>query len=116
MVLKHGLAATAAFAATLLGLGLGVQALTPDGRLHANFPPRPSVPKVGAPTVEEVGPVKSRNGTTLPPYDTIYYFDQLIDHNNPSRGTFKQRFWHTYEFYERGMRSHHVGELSARCD
>jgi hypothetical protein len=29
-------------------------------------------------------------------------FDQLIDHNNPSRGTFKQRFWHTWEFYEPG--------------
>ncbi|KAF9057889.1 peptidase S28 [Panaeolus papilionaceus] len=47
-------------------------------------------------------PVTSRNGTTLPPYNTVYYFDQLIDHNNPSLGTFKQRFWHTWEFYEPG--------------
>ncbi|OBZ70209.1 putative serine protease K12H4.7 [Grifola frondosa] len=48
------------------------------------------------------GPVTSRNGTTLPPYNTTYYFNQLIDHNNPQLGTFKQRFWHTYEFYEPG--------------
>ena len=42
------------------------------------------------------------NGSTLPPLDTIYYFDQLIDHNDPSKGTFKQRYWHNYEFYEPG--------------
>ncbi|KIK54084.1 hypothetical protein GYMLUDRAFT_232374 [Collybiopsis luxurians FD-317 M1] len=46
--------------------------------------------------------VVSRNGTQLPPYNTTYYFDQLIDHTNPSLGTFKQRFWHTYEWYETG--------------
>jgi hypothetical protein len=35
----------------------------------------------------------SSNGTAvvLPPYDTIYYFDQLIDHHNPALGTFQQR-------------------------
>jgi len=38
----------------------------------------------------------------LPPYNTTFLFDQLIDHNNPSLGTFKQRFWHTWEFYESG--------------
>ncbi|KAI1784395.1 serine carboxypeptidase S28-domain-containing protein [Ganoderma leucocontextum] len=27
---------------------------------------------------------------------------QLIDHTNPSLGTFKQRYYHTYEFYEPG--------------
>jgi len=75
-----------------------VHAITRDGRAHANVPPAPIVPSV--PVVE--APVTSRNGTTLPPYTTIYYFDQLIDHNNPSRGTFQQRFWHTYEFYEPG--------------
>lgn len=31
-----------------------------------------------------------------------YYFDQLIDHTNPSLGTFKQRYWHTWEFYKPG--------------
>ncbi|KAG8750277.1 hypothetical protein FRC12_012959 [Ceratobasidium sp. 428] len=64
-------------------------------------PPRPSVPKAEAPTTL---PVRSSNGTTqvLPPYDTIYYFDQLIDHHNPSLGTFKQRYYFTYEFYQAG--------------
>ncbi|KAF9553738.1 hypothetical protein CPC08DRAFT_697416 [Agrocybe pediades] len=48
------------------------------------------------------GTVKDLNGTTIPSYDTIYYFDQLIDHNNPSLGTFKQRYWHTWEWYKPG--------------
>ncbi|KAL1741263.1 serine carboxypeptidase S28-domain-containing protein [Schizophyllum fasciatum] len=61
--------------------------------------PHPQVPKVA---MEDVGPVVSRNGTVLPPYNTVYYFDQLIDHENPGLGTFKQRYWHTYEFYEEG--------------
>ena len=43
-----------------------------------------------------------RNGTELPPLNATYYFDQLIDHNNPSLGTFKQRYWHTWEFYGPG--------------
>lgn len=38
----------------------------------------------------------------LPPYDTTYYFDQLIDHNDPSKGTFQQRYWHTAEYYQEG--------------
>ncbi|KAF8743831.1 hypothetical protein AX14_000237 [Amanita brunnescens Koide BX004] len=59
---------------------------------------RSLIPYVDSPGL----PIKSRNGTELPPYSTIYYFDQLIDHNNPSLGTFKQRYWHTYEFYEPG--------------
>ncbi|KAH9888524.1 peptidase S28 [Cubamyces lactineus] len=63
-------------------------------------PPRPSLPRIELPS-EEL-PVTSRNGTQLPPYSYSYYFEQLIDHNNPSLGTFKQRYWHTYEFYEPG--------------
>ncbi len=61
---------------------------------------KPSLPHVQRPT--EVLPVVSRNGTQLPPYDYSYVFQQLIDHNNPSLGTFRQRYWHTYEFYESG--------------
>ncbi|KAF9029461.1 hypothetical protein BDZ89DRAFT_1159835 [Hymenopellis radicata] len=38
----------------------------------------------------------------LPAYNTTYWFDQLIDHNNPSLGTFKQRFFFSAEFYEPG--------------
>ena len=89
----------AAVAALLLCGAAHVAARTPDGRAHANIPPRPSMPVVVPP---EGAPVTSRNGTTLPPYNTTYYFDQLIDHSNPSLGTFQQRYWHTYEFYEPG--------------
>ncbi|CDO77024.1 hypothetical protein BN946_scf184380.g10 [Trametes cinnabarina] len=74
-------------------------AKTADGRVNANIQRRPSVPIVPLP---DVGPVTSRNGTQLPPYNTTYYFDQLIDHTNPSLGTFKQRYWTTYEWYETG--------------
>ncbi|KAH8118755.1 peptidase S28 [Phellopilus nigrolimitatus] len=70
-----------------------------DGRAHGNIAPAPTIPIIDT---EADVPVTSRNGTELPPYNTTYYFDQLIDHNNPSLGTFKQRYWHTYEFYEPG--------------
>ncbi|KAG9018022.1 hypothetical protein FRB90_012581 [Tulasnella sp. 427] len=33
------------------------------------------------------------------PYSTEYYFDQLIDHNNPSLGTFKQRYFFSDQYY-----------------
>ena len=59
---------------------------------------RPSVPIVPVPD----GPFQDRAGNTLPPINTTYFFDQLIDHNNPRLGTFKQRFWSTWEFYEPG--------------
>ncbi|KAK7470337.1 hypothetical protein VKT23_001766 [Stygiomarasmius scandens] len=87
--------------ASLLTLSclLAVSATLPDGRRNANMRPTPSVPIISA---FDNAPVVSRNGTQLPPYNFTYYFDQLIDHNNPSLGTFKQRFWHTYEFYEPG--------------
>lgn len=58
----------------------------------------PSLPQIPLPE----GPVTAVSGDTLPPLDTTYYFDQLIDHNNPSLGTFKQRYWHTWEFYQPG--------------
>ncbi|EIW61562.1 peptidase S28 [Trametes versicolor FP-101664 SS1] len=74
-------------------------AKTADGRLHGNIARRPSVPTVPAPVD---GPVTSRNGTALPPYNQTYLFDQLIDHTNPSLGTFKQRFWTTAEWFEKG--------------
>jgi len=52
----------------------------------------PAVPVVQAPDE----PITDKNGNTLPPLNTTYFFDQLIDHNDPSKGTFKQRFWSTY--------------------
>ncbi|KDQ64462.1 hypothetical protein JAAARDRAFT_118335 [Jaapia argillacea MUCL 33604] len=82
-----------------LALASVVSAALRDGRPNANTPPLPAVPVVDVPFE---GPVTSRNGTTLPPYNTTYYFEQLIDHTNPSLGTFTQRYWFTYEFYEPG--------------
>ncbi|CCM01542.1 uncharacterized protein FIBRA_03598 [Fibroporia radiculosa] len=66
---------------------------------HALRVPRmPLAQKVAPPYLVPV----DRNGTELPPLDTVYYFDQLIDHNNPSLGTFQQRYWQTWEYYEPG--------------
>ena len=49
-----------------------------------------------------VPPMNAHTGETLPPLNTTYYFDQLVDHTNPSLGTFKQRYWHTWEWYKPG--------------
>ncbi|KAI0800449.1 peptidase S28 [Fomes fomentarius] len=62
----------------------------------------PPIPVAHAGALSQNTPVVSRNGTQLPPYSQEYYFHQLIDHNNPDAGTFQQRYWHTYEFYEPG--------------
>ncbi|KAJ3735180.1 peptidase S28 [Lentinula guzmanii] len=70
-------------------------ALRPNGILDRAAPIAP-IPEDAL----SEGPVVSRNGTQLPPYNTTYIFNQLIDHNNPSLGTFQQRYWHTYEWYE----------------
>ncbi|KAG0694878.1 peptidase S28 [Suillus ampliporus] len=58
----------------------------------------PSLPKV---SVSEYSATSS-DGTALPPITTVYYFDQLIDHNNTDLGTFQQRYWMNWEFYEPG--------------
>lgn len=47
-------------------------------------------------------PVTDVNGTVIPDYDVIYTFDQLIDHSNPKLGTFKQRYYHTWEYWRPG--------------
>ena len=67
---------------------------------HPNFPKGPIIPYF---TIPNRTVVSSLTGQTLPPLDTVYYFDQLIDHDNPGLGTFKQRYWHTWEWYEAGM-------------
>lgn len=76
-----------------LSLAIGATEL-PDGRTHANLPPAPLMPSPDFSASRIAGggqPVLSRNLTELPPYNTPYWFDQLVDHGNPSRGTFKQR-------------------------
>lgn len=60
---------------------------------------RPAPPKVNVP--HDYIPI-DKSGNALPPINTTYYFDQLIDHADTSKGTFKQRYWHTWEFYEEG--------------
>ncbi|KAH9948740.1 peptidase S28 [Amylocystis lapponica] len=75
-----------------------VSARLPDGRLHGNMAPMPLPPKGIAPNVSATGP----DGATLEPFDTTYNFTQLIDHNNPSLGTFSQRYWFSYEYYKPG--------------
>ncbi|KAJ8081297.1 hypothetical protein PM082_007132 [Marasmius tenuissimus] len=61
------------------------------------------LPRPAPPTGRKAPPgrvFKRSTGEEIPPYNTVYYFDQLVDHNDPSLGTFKQRYWHTAEFYE----------------
>lgn len=74
-----------------------VSAAGPSGR-RPNFAPAPAIPAVLAPEYEPKTPA----GTPLPPFNTTYYFDQLIDHKNPSAGTFKQAYYFTSQFYEPG--------------
>jgi hypothetical protein len=57
-----------------------------------------SLPKISVPERSRT----SFNGTALPPITTVYHFDQLIDHNNAELGTFQQRYWMNWEFYEPG--------------
>jgi len=86
-------------AALLVG-ALLAEVVTAGGRFHGNMLKPPGIPFIEVERSQT--PVVSRNGTVLPPLNKTYEFDQLIDHNDPSRGTFKQRFWHTYQFYEPG--------------
>ncbi|KAK0233820.1 peptidase S28 [Armillaria fumosa] len=78
----------------LLGL---TSAVLKDGRPHANMMPMPIFPTVEAPYLASTAQARATVA-----YDTVYYFDQLIDHNNASLGTFQQRYWHTSEYYESG--------------
>ncbi|KAG1787153.1 serine carboxypeptidase S28-domain-containing protein [Suillus plorans] len=57
-----------------------------------------SLPKLSAPQRSVISP----NGTALD-ITTVYHFDQLIDHDNPGLGTFKQRYWMNWECYKPGM-------------
>ena len=92
--------ATRKLFAVFFSVALCAQARLADVRLRGNRSPRPSVPRVPIP--EDAVLVMDPSGNALPPLNTTYYFDQLIDHNNPSLGTFKQRYYHTWQFYEQG--------------
>ncbi|KAI6044406.1 peptidase S28 [Pisolithus marmoratus] len=56
----------------------------------------PVLPPVSAPEGQRTTP----NGTVVPSLDTVYIFNQLIDHTNPGLGTFKQRYWMDWEYYK----------------
>lgn len=58
-------------------------------RRHLNLPPRPTIPNL--PIEHVVRYDKFDN--VHPRLNKTYYFDQLIDHDDPSKGTFKQRYW-----------------------
>ncbi|KAG1737102.1 peptidase S28 [Suillus paluster] len=82
------------WAITLLLLAGVARAAIPNAMLRG----MPFLPKIPVPERH----VTSPDGTALPPLTTVYYFDQLIDHNDPSLGTFRQRYWMDWEFYEPG--------------
>jgi hypothetical protein len=88
--------------ASLLSLSGQVAAQLPDGRLSGNNPPLPMIPKDPEFDPNRMARPKDMHGREIPPYNTTYYFDQLIDHNDPSKGTFKVRYWMTWEFYKPG--------------
>ncbi|KAI0310241.1 peptidase S28 [Amylostereum chailletii] len=66
--------------------------------------PPPPVPPIVPPSEldEQALVVHAATQAVLPALNTTYYFDQLIDHNNASLGTFKQRYWTTWNYYETG--------------
>ena len=68
-------------------------------RMNANSMRRPTIPHIA---LSASAIVKDISGNALPPYETVYWFDKLIDHTNPELGTFKQRYWHTWEYYKPG--------------
>ncbi|KAH9071191.1 serine carboxypeptidase S28-domain-containing protein [Lactarius deliciosus] len=78
-------------------------ALFPNGYNKPGLPPRPLVPVVPAPDSLASNAFRlSNSDEEHPPLNTIYYFDQYIDHNDPTLGTFRQRYWVSWEFYEPG--------------
>ncbi|KAG2071058.1 peptidase S28 [Suillus decipiens] len=82
------------WALTLLLLAGIARAVIPNVRLRA----MPILPNFSVPKRS----ITSPNGMVHPNITTVYYFDQLIDHNNPDLGTFQQRYWMSWEYYEPG--------------
>jgi len=82
-------------------LGQAVARL-PDGRLNANHPLFPVILRVTEFQANNVDPVTDVSRKEILPYDTVQYFDQLIDHDDPSKGTFKVRYLTTWEYYNPG--------------
>ena len=47
-------------------------------------------------------PPSAKKHGALATQATTYYFDQLIDHTDPSLGTFQMRYWFDSTFYKEG--------------
>ncbi|KAI9446835.1 peptidase S28 [Lactarius indigo] len=64
---------------------------------------QPLIPIISAPDSLESHAFRLPNSDEEhPPLNTTYYFDQYIDHDDPTLGTFKQRYWVSWEFYKSG--------------
>ena len=48
---------------------------------------------IGIPVIDTTTNTTDTNTTATGTAEIEYFFDQLIDHTNPSLGTFKQRYW-----------------------
>ncbi|KAI9444475.1 peptidase S28 [Lactarius indigo] len=78
-------------------------ALLPNGYGNPGLPLRPLVPIISAPNSLAYHAFRlPHSDEEHPPLNTTYYFNQYIDHNDPTMGTFKQRYWVSWEFYEPG--------------
>ncbi|KAH9174223.1 peptidase S28 [Lactarius sanguifluus] len=77
--------------------------LFPNGYNNPGLPLRPLVPAISAPDSLTFHAFRlPHSNKEHPPLNTTYYFDQYVDHNHPTMGTFKQRYWASWEFYKPG--------------
>lgn len=82
---------------------LAVSATAVSAITTRSFGPRPPLPPpLDADKVQIAMDPLDTNGSALPPLTTTYYFNQLIDHKDPSKGTFQQRYWMAWNFYKDG--------------
>jgi len=70
---------------------------------HVGLFPRPLVPALSAPdSLAFNGFRLPHTDEEHPPLNTAYYLHQYIDHNDIILGSFKQRYWVSWEFYKPG--------------
>lgn len=98
----HFRAFTMVFAIALLSALLFTPVALASLSVDYGWDPVPHIPYIDEPD-ESKSVIHKTTQQQLASYKTTYYFDQLVDHNDPKKGTFKQRYWHSYEFYEPGI-------------
>jgi hypothetical protein len=77
--------------------------LVSKGYNNPVLPPRPLAPAFSAPDALENYAFRiAQSDEEHPSLKTVYLFDQYVDHNDHTQGTFKQRYWVSWEFYEPG--------------